>query len=164
MLYVNKDINIRPFLHGGGQERNMRAGTENIYGIVGFGKALEIANDHYEQYSTRIQEIKSYMAKKLKENIKGVTFNGDWNGKSLYTVLNASFPKTGKSDMLLFNLDMAGICVSAGSACNSGANTGSHVIAALNNNPNQIPVRFSFSKYNTKEEVDQAVEKIKELL
>src|SRR5699024_2624557 len=72
MLYVNKDINIRPFLHGGGQERNMRAGTENIYGIVGFGKALEIANDHYEQYSTRIQEIKSYMAKKLQENIKGV--------------------------------------------------------------------------------------------
>ncbi len=164
MLYVNRDIRIKPLLHGGGQERNMRAGTENVYGIVGFGKALELAHAHYKVYSAYIQELKTYMAEQLKENIRGVTFNGDWNGRSLYTVLNVSFPKTEKSEMLLYNLDIAGICVSGGSACSSGASTGSHVIAAINQNSHQVPVRFSFSKNNTQEEIDQVVSRLKELL
>jgi cysteine desulfurase len=163
-LYINDNIKIKPMIYGGGQERNMRAGTENVYGIVGFAKALELADASMEADSVYIQSLKTYMATQLQQQIRGVQFNGDYAGKSLYTVLNASFPKTEKSEMILFNLDMQGICVSGGSACSSGADVGSHVIRALNNNPNLVPVRFSFSKHNTKEEVDTVVAKLKELI
>jgi len=164
VLYINDNIKIKPFILGGGQERNMRAGTENLYGIVGFAKALEIADANMEKESTAIQSLKTYMAGQLKQNIKGVQFNGDYAGKSLYTVLNVSFPKTEKSEMLLFSLDMQGICVSGGSACSSGADVGSHVIRAISNNPNLVPVRFSFSKHSTNEEVDAVVSKLKDLV
>jgi cysteine desulfurase len=164
ILYINDNIKVRPMIHGGGQERNMRAGTENTYGIVGFAKALELADAGMEQDSAYIQSIKTYMIEQLQQQIKGVQFNGDYNGQSLYTVLNVSFPKTEKSEMILFNLDMQGICVSGGSACSSGADVGSHVIRAINNNPNLVPVRFSFCKHNTKEEVDDVIRKLKDLL
>jgi cysteine desulfurase len=164
LLYVNENVKIHPLIHGGGQERNMRAGTENIYGIVGFAKALEIATAEYEQESALIKSIKLYMMEQLKKKIKGVSFNGDPIGRCLYTVLSVSFPKTEKSEMILFNMDINNICASGGSACTSGADQGSHVIRAINNNPNQVTVRFSFSKYNTKEEVDVVVEKLKELI
>ncbi len=164
LLYINENVQIQPYLHGGGQERNMRAGTENVYGIVGFAKALEIATAKHEQESNYINNIKYYLIEQLQKNIIGVSFNGDALGSSNYTVLNVSFPKSENSEMLLMNLDMAGICASGGSACTSGAQQGSHVIRELNNNPNQIPVRFSFSKYNTKEEVDVLVEKLKGLI
>lgn len=164
ILYVNDNIKIKPFILGGGQERNMRAGTENLYGIVGFAKALEIADANMEKESAGIKSLKTYMAGQLEKNIKGVQFNGDCAGKSLYTVLNVSFPKTEKSEMLLLSLDMQGICVSGGSACSSGADVGSHVIRAISNNPNLVPVRFSFSKHNTKEEVDIVISKLKELI
>jgi cysteine desulfurase len=164
MLYVNESVKIKPFLHGGAQERNMRAGTENVYGIVGFAKALELAMAHYEKHQQHILELKMYMAEQLKKNIPGIHFNGDWQGKSLYTVLNVAFPKTAKSEMLLFNLDINGICVSGGSACTSGAEEVSHVINALYPDVDQVPVRFSFSKYNTKEEVDFVINKLKELI
>lgn len=164
MLYINEDIRIKPFIHGGGQERNMRAGTENLYGIIGFGKALELATENYESHRHHIQDIKTYMAGQLKANIENITFNGDWDGRSLYTVLNVSFPKTEKSEMLLFNLDIAGICASGGSACSSGANTGSHVISVISGDAGQVPIRFSFSKDNTKEEVDTVVARLKALL
>jgi len=104
------------------------------------------------------------MYEQLKKQIPGVGFNGDVLGKSLYTVLSVSFPKTYKSEMILFNLDINKICASGGSACTSGAETGSHVIRAINNDPNQITVRFSFSKHNTKEEIDAVVEKLKQLV
>jgi cysteine desulfurase len=104
------------------------------------------------------------MIEQLREKIKGVVFNGDQEGKCLYTVLSAAFPKTEKSEMILFNLDINNICVSGGSACSSGADVGSHVIRAINNNPNLVTVRFSFSKFNTKEEIDVVVEKVKELI
>jgi cysteine desulfurase len=162
ILYVNENVSIKPMINGGGQERNMRAGTENLYGIIGFAKALEIAMERYEQDSAYISDLKQYMADQLKANVPGVDFNGDYNGRCLYTVLNAAFPKTEKSEMILFNLDMAGICVSGGSACSSGANAGSHVINAINNDPNKVPVRFSFSRHNTKAEVDTVVAKVKE--
>ena len=100
----------------------------------------------------------------LQQQIKGVQFNGDYKGQSLYTVLNVSFPKTERSEMILFNLDMQGICVSGGSACSSGADVGSHVIRAINNNPNLVPVRFSFCKHNTREEVDAVIGLIRDLL
>lgn len=128
----------------------MRAGTENLYGIVGFAKALEMATANYEADSAHIGTLKYYMMDELKKNIKGVSFNGDVLDRSLYTVLSVSFPKTEKSEMILFNLDINNICASGGSACTSGADQGSHVIRAINNNPNQVTVRFSFCKHNTK--------------
>ncbi len=151
-------------MHGGSQERNMRAGTENLYGIIGFSKALELATAGYAEDSVAINGVRLYMLEQLKKKLKSVHFNGDPMGSSLYTVLSVSFPKTEKSEMLLFNLDINHICASGGSACTSGAEQGSHVIRAINNNPNQVTVRFSFSKHNTKEEVDAVVDKLKELI
>ncbi len=164
LLYINENVKIKPFVHGGSQERNMRAGTENLYGIVGFAKALELATENYENDSAHIKSLKLYMMEQLKKNIKNTSFNGDPPGKSLYTVLSVSFPKTEKSEMILFNLDINNICASGGSACTSGADQGSHVIRAVNNNPDQVTVRFSFSKYNNKEEADTVVEKLKEMV
>ncbi|MGZ8525369.1 MAG: cysteine desulfurase family protein [Chitinophagaceae bacterium] len=164
ILYINDNVKAKPFIYGGGQERNMRAGTENIYGIVGFAKALELAMTNLEKESAYIQSLKTYMTEQLRKKIKGVSFNGDQEGKCLYTVLSTAFPKTEKSEMILFNLDINNICVSGGSACSSGADQGSHVIRAINNNPNLVTVRFSFSKHNTKEEVDVVVEKLKEMI
>ena len=164
LLYINENVHIKPYIHGGGQERNMRAGTENVYGIVGFAKALELATANHEEESNYIRGVKYYLIEQLKKNIKGLSFNGDPVGMCNYTVLNVSVPKSEKTEMLLFNLDMQGICASGGSACTSGAQQGSHVIRAINTNPNQIPVRFSFSKYNTKEEADTLVKKLKEVI
>lgn len=164
LLYVNDNIKIKPFIFGGGQERNMRAGTENLYGIVGFAKALELAMKNYETESSYIQSLKTYMIGQLRENINGVQFNGDQEGRSLYTVLSTAFPKTEKSEMILFNFDINHICVSGGSACSSGADIGSHVIQVVNNNPSLVTVRFSFSKQNTTAEIDTVVEKLKELI
>ncbi len=164
ILYVNDNIKIKPFIFGGGQERNMRAGTENLYGIIGFAKALELAMANQEHESSYVQSLKTYMIEQLRQHIKGVQFNGDQEGKCLYTVLSAAFPKTEKSEMILFNLDMQGICVSGGSACSSGADQGSHVIRVINNNPNLVTVRFSFSKHNTKVEIDIVISKLKEFI
>ncbi len=166
ILYVNENVSIKPYLNGGSQERNMRAGTENLYGIVGFAKALELATNRFEQDSEHIKSVKLYMAEKLKENFPDVVFNGDTFGNSLYTVLNVSFPHSEKSEMLLFNLDMAGICVSGGSACTSGASSLSHVIKAISegNATDVVPIRFSFCKHNTKAEVDIVIAKLKELV
>ncbi|HNP24089.1 MAG TPA: cysteine desulfurase family protein [Panacibacter sp.] len=164
ILYVNENIKINPFIHGGSQERNMRAGTENLYGIVGFAKALELATAGFEEDRRYINSIRLYMMDELLKHIKDVSFNGDTLGNSLYTVLSVGFPKTEKSEMLLFSLDMNNICASGGSACTSGADAGSHVIRAINNDPNRVTVRFSFSKLNTKEEVDLVVNKLAELV
>ena len=162
ILYVSDELNIKPFIFGGGQERNMRAGTENVYGIVGFAKALEIAMRDYDEVTAYIKGLKTYMKERLVESIPGVGFND--HGDSLYTVLSVCFPKTDKSDFLLMSLDMANICVSGGSACSSGADAGSHVIRALQKADDCTTIRFSFSKYNTKEEVDFVVEKLQHLI
>lgn len=161
ILYVNESVNIKPFFFGGGQERNMRAGTENVYGIVGFAKALEIAMRDYEKTSAYIDDLRHYMTDQLRKNIDGVSFNN--GADSLYTLLSVCFPKTEKSEFLLMNLDINNICTSGGSACSSGADAGSHVMKALNKNDQFATIRFSFSKYNTKEEVDRVIEKLKEL-
>ena len=162
LLYINENIRIQSFIHGGGQERNMRAGTENIYGIVGLSNALEIATNNFEVDKAYMLSLKLYMYEAFKKSIPSISFNGDVLGKSLYTVLNVNFPASEKSEMLLFNLDINHICASGGSACASGAEQGSHVIRAINVDPNQIAVRFSFSKHNTKEEIDWVVAKLKE--
>lgn len=162
-LYINSKIKINPFIYGGAQERNMRGGTENVYGIVGLAKAMEIAYRDIDSHMKSISSLKNYMAEKLKAEIPGILFNGDSLGKSLYTVLNVSFPPSENSEMLLFNLDIAGIACSGGSACSSGTSTGSHVLKNLYPGSDRPAVRFSFSKYNTKEEVDFVVDKLKEL-
>ncbi len=164
ILYINENVKIHPLIHGGGQERNMRAGTENLYGIVGFAKALELCTVNHAADEEHIRGIKLYMMEQLRKKVKGIFFNGDPMGESLYTVLSVSFPKTEKSEMILFNLDIHNVCASGGSACTSGTDQGSHVIRAINNNPNQVTVRFSFSKLNTREEVDKVVEMLQELV
>jgi len=164
IIYISERIKIKPFVHGGGQERNMRAGTENIYGIVGFAKALELATKNYEEDKKYISSLKNYMMQQLQQHINNVSFNGDPGGCSLYTLLSVNFPKTEKSELILFNLDINNICASGGSACTSGANTSSHVISTINPNTECVTVRFSFSKNNTKEEVDTVIEKLKELI
>ncbi|MBY0244670.1 MAG: cysteine desulfurase [Sphingobacteriaceae bacterium] len=164
-LYVNSNIKIEPMIFGGAQERNMRGGTENVYGIVGLAKALEIAYSEMAAHQKHIQTLKDYLKNKLIEVIPGVEFNGETEeNKSLYTVLNVSFPEMEMSDMLLFNLDIQGICASGGSACSSGSNIGSHVLNGIGACPNRPAVRFSFSKYNTIEELDIVVEKLKAIV
>ncbi len=162
ILYVHPSIQIEPLIYGGGQERNMRAGTENVYGIVGFAKALELAMQSYEKDSQYIAGLRSYMKQQLQQAIPNVSFNGP--EESLYTVLSVCFPVSEESDSLLVNLDLEGICVSGGSACSSGASYGSHVINALQKSDTCTTIRFSFSKYNTKEEIDTVVEVVKSKL
>ena len=159
ILYVNDSIQIKPFIFGGAQERNLRAGTENVYGIVGFAKALEIATRDYEKDSQYIKQLRNYMIDGLKKTVPNVSFNSDLED-GLYTVLSVCFPKTENSDFLLMNLDINNICVSGGSACSSGTDIGSHVMEALNKTRIYATIRFSFSKYNTREEVDKVIEKI----
>lgn len=164
-LYINHKNKIHPFIHGGAQERNMRGGTENVYGIVGLAKAMEIAYEGMAEHRKHVESLKAHMIEKLRHTIEGVAFNGvsDQMDSSLYTVLNVCLPASDDNDMLLFNLDIGGVSVSGGSACSSGSNIGSHVLAELNRDQNRGAIRFSFSKYNTLEEVDYAVEKLADL-
>jgi cysteine desulfurase len=164
ILYINEQIKVKPNIHGGTQERNMRAGTENVYGIVGFAKALELATGRIEEERKYINELRNYLADELKKEIPGVEFNGDPFGKSLYTILSVSFQKSEKAEMLLFNLDINHICASGGSACTSGAQQGSHVIRAIYPGSERSTVRFSFSRHNTRKEIDEVVSKLKTLV
>lgn len=165
-LYVKKDKKIHPLIHGGAQERNMRGGTENVIGIIGIAKALEIAYEDMTGHQAHVEAIKKHFIQSLTQEIPGVGFNGlsaDLD-KSLYTVLSVSLPPSeANRGMLLFNLDLEGISASGGSACSSGATVGSHVLRAINHTPERDAVRFSFSRFNTIEEVDYTVGKLKEL-
>jgi cysteine desulfurase len=165
-MYIRKDRKLHPFIHGGAQERNMRGGTENTYGIIGLAKAMEIAYREMDEHMAHIQGLKSRMINLLREQIPGVSFNGDSANlqRSLYTVLSVSLPESEENGMLLFNLDLQGISASGGSACSSGATTGSHVLGALYPESQRGAVRFSFSKYNTEAEVDYAVSKLAEIV
>ncbi|MEN7546529.1 cysteine desulfurase family protein [Rapidithrix thailandica] len=165
-LFVRKDVKIEALIHGGGQERSMRSGTENVPGIIGMAKALEIAHTHMDADQAHIQALKQHMVKHLTEVLPEVAFNGLSASAedSLYTVLNVRLPKTAAADMLLFNLDLEGVAASGGSACSSGASVGSHVIQHLGVPEGSTSVRFSFSKFNTLEEVDYAVEVLKKIL
>ncbi|NEN23130.1 cysteine desulfurase [Cryomorpha ignava] len=158
-LYLSKDVHIEPLIRGGSQERNMRAGTENIYGIVGMAKALEMACADIEGHQKYVQGLKDYMKKQLCEKVRNVTVNG-CEDRSLYTVLNVKLPPTDNASMLLFLMDIDGIACSGGSACSSGSNQGSHVLRALHVDQKSPNVRFSFSRYTTREEIDYAVERL----
>ena len=164
-MYKNKSLKISPMVTGGGQESARRAGTENVIGIIGLAKALEIANTGIEYKIKSIQAIKSYFIQQLGEKIKGTCYNGDISPEGgLYTVLNVSLPPSEKSSTLLFQLDINGVYVSGGSACNSGAQGASHVLKGINHPDNRSVVRFSFSKYTTIQEVDYAIDKLNELI
>ena len=164
-LYVNAKNKIQPFMHGGSQERNMRGGTENVYGIIGLAKALEIAYHDMATHRSHIEGLKKRMMAQLSEQIEGVLFNGDSSNleRSNYTVLNVSFPPAEITDMLLFNLDIANISASGGSACSSGSEVGSHVLEALRVPADRGNVRFSFGKYNTEAEIDYVVQTVADL-
>lgn len=164
-LYVNHNIKIQPMIYGGAQERNMRGGTENTQGIVGLAKALDICYTEMEEHIRHIQGLKNYMKEELEKAIPGISFNGETdNDKSLYTVLNCCFPAHPDAEMMLFNLDIAGIMASGGSACSSGSNQGSHVLRGIGADQTRASVRFSFCKYSTKEEIDYTLEKLKSML
>ena len=160
-IYINPDNSIKPFIDGGGQERNMRGGTENVYGIVGLAKALALATAEMETRAEHIRNTRQQLMDGLREAIDDVQFNGDYEGNSLYTVLSVSFPPSPKNEMLLLNLDISGISASGGSACSSGAEKGSHVLEAIGADPARKSIRFSFSHYNTLEEVGFVVEKLR---
>jgi cysteine desulfurase len=162
-IYINAGVKIGNFIDGGGQERNMRGGTENIGGIVGLAKAFDLACTHMEVYQSKISALRDYFKKSLIQTFEDISFNGWQEGTHLYTVLNVSFPANEKSDLLLLHLDIAGISASGGSACSSGTDTGSHVLRALDPNTNRKSIRFSFSHENTLEEVNYVLEKLKEL-
>lgn len=163
-LYVNKSLKISSMIEGGTQERGLRAGTENLAGIAGIAKALEMANSDMDNHINEIQNLKKYMKSELEKAIPNIHFNGETDeGKSLYTVLSVMFPKFDKQEMLLFMLDLEGVAISGGSACTAGANLGSHVLRGICADTTRSTVRFSFSRYTTKPEIDFAVEKAKKI-
>ena len=157
-LYMRSGAELKPMILGGSQERNMRGGTENIAGIVGLAKAMELAYSHLKDHQDHVSGLKEHMRRRLIDSIPGVAFNGDTSTEALYTVLNVRFPDDGKAEMLIYNLDIEGIACSGGSACSSGSNKGSHVLAALYPDVTGANIRFSFSRYTTREEVDRTVD------
>jgi cysteine desulfurase len=151
-------------IHGGAQERGLRGGTENTAGIVGLAKAMELAYEDVKEHQMHVQGLKTFMINALRAKIEGVSFHGDIDPeKSLYTVLNVCLPPSSKSGLLLFTLDLKGIACSGGSACSSGAAIGSHVLSGIKSDPKRPNVRFSFSRYTTKEEIEYAVSNLCEL-
>jgi len=164
-IYINKSIKANPDITGGGQERGLRGGTENLYGIVGLAKALEICYRDLEEHKTHVGALKQWMAAELETNVPGIIFNGNSkSADSLYTVLNVTFPENQNADMLLFLLDIEGVACSGGSACSSGATKGSHVLEAIGAlRPGHASLRFSFSRFTTSDEVQFALTKVKEL-
>jgi len=162
--YIKRGFGIQPILHGGEQERGARAGTENVQSILGMEKALEISCANMQEESAYIQHLKNYFIEELKQNIKGIEFNGASESESSYTILNVRFPKD--YTMLLFNLDLKGIAVSGGSACQSGSNMGSHVLHAIlpEKEAEKTSVRFSFNKFNTREEIDYVIQTLIKLI
>jgi cysteine desulfurase len=165
-LYAKSGTKFSPLMHGGAQERNQRGGTENVYGMVGIAKALSLAYQEMAAHETHIKDLKTYFIQGLQDNFPGIEFNGlsaDLE-KSLYTVINVRFPQIQDGDMLLFKLDIEKISASGGSACSSGTSVGSHVLTALNPNAEGAAVRFSFSKNNTKAEIDRVIEVLRKII
>jgi cysteine desulfurase len=163
-IYVNKDNIVQPLIDGGGQERNMRGGTENVYGIVGTAAALQYMSSAMEVEIAHIRNLRETFRARLTEEFEDIEFNGDIDGNASYTVLSVSFPASERSDMLLLSLDIAGISASGGSACSSGAESKSHVLEAIGAEPSRKTIRFSFSSMNTMDEIHYTIDKLKELI
>ncbi|MFO7723295.1 MAG: cysteine desulfurase family protein [Bacteroidales bacterium] len=157
LLFVSGDNVIKPLILGGGQERNMRSGTENIIGIAGMVKALEIAHRDAEAVQIGIGKLRNRMISGIRELVPEALILTDPE-HSLHTILNVGFPVERMGEMLVYRFDMAGIAVSGGSACASGVNNPSHVLLALGASPEREHVRFSFSRINTEEEVEHCLD------
>jgi cysteine desulfurase len=154
-LALRQDIKIPAYIYGGSQERNMRGGTENLMSIVGMAEAFEISITELDTNRKHIEGLKNRLKELIVAGIPGVGFNGrSAESDSMYTILNVSFPESESGEMLLFNLDINGVAASGGSACSSGSEIGSHVLRGIGANPARASVRFSFSKFNTMEEVE----------
>ena len=163
-LYVNKKTRVNPLIHGGSQERGLRGGTENIAGIVGLAKAIELAYTNLEEHQQHVWGLKKYMIERLQVIFPDVAFHGETSyEKALYTVLNVSLPATTKAGLLLFTLDLKGVAVSGGSACTSGAAKGSHVLEGIAADMSRPNARFSFSRFTTKAEIDYALQQLQEV-
>jgi len=162
-MFIRSGKAFLPFLQGGAQERNMRAGTENVQGIMGMAKALEMVHAEMDAVHRKIMEIRNFLLNCLPEEIPGIVFNGDAHGCTLHSILNISLPQDIAADLLLPRLDMAGICVSTGSACSSGSNKPSHVLTALGIDQKIPNLRISFSRYNTLDEAARLVGVLKEI-
>ena len=158
-IYINNDNMIKPMFYGGDQERGLRSGTENIYGIAGMAKAFSLALEQMEERHDKVNSLRSYFVNRLHSELEDIQFNSTEDG--LYHILSVSFPGTAKSEMLMMNLDIAGIAASSGSACSSGVENDSHVLEAIGHDPTRKTVRFSFSHFNTREEVDFVMDKLK---
>ncbi len=164
MLYMSKSVKVQGMIHGGGQERGLRAGTENVAGIVGMAKAIELAYTNFEKDKAYILSLKNYLIQKIQTVIPDVEFNGTVEeDRSLYTVLSLSLPPHSSGSLLLFQLDMQKIYVSGGSACSSGASAGSHVLDAMGKSAQRLPLRASFSIFNTREDIDKLVVALQKL-
>ena len=163
-LYVNKKTRVNPLIHGGSQERGLRGGTENIAGVVGLAKAIELAYTDLEAHQTHVWGLKSYMMSRLQAIFEDVQFYGETSyEKALYTVLNVCLPATSKAGLLLFTLDLKGVAVSGGSACTSGATKGSHVLEGIGADMTRPNARFSFSRFTTRDEIDYALKQLQEV-
>lgn len=163
-LYIRKGLKLRSFVHGGAQERKRRAGTENVTGIVGLGKAVEIAFDTMKERTAKEMEVRDYAIKRLLAEVPYCRLNGDAK-KRLPNNINISFQFI-EGESLLIMLDMAGICASSGSACTSGSLDPSHVLLAIGL-PHEIAhgsLRMTLGEETTKEDMDYVVEKIKEIV
>lgn len=163
-LYVKNGIKFRKLIAGGHQEKDKRAGTENVAGIVGMGKAIEIATNNIAGHNEKIQKLRDYYISEIKEKIPNIKINGDLE-KRLPGNANISFESI-KGDSLLFNLDLKEICASSGSACSSGSIDPSHVLKAIKTPENFLnnSLRISIGKYNTKEEVDYLIKNLIEVV
>lgn len=164
--YIKQSTGFHPQITGGGQERGLRSGTENVYGVAGMAKAFEMAIRDMDKHKSHIEELKRYTIKKLEANIPGVEFNGfsDDFDKSLYTVLSICLPFS--DNLIGFEMELQGIAVSQGSACSSGAAQVSPVLeSVLEEGKSSVcsPMRISFSIYNTKDEVDVLVDALKNI-
>jgi cysteine desulfurase len=162
-LYINNKIKINSLIKGGGQERNLRGGTENTYSIVGMAKAFELSYKNLENHENHLIKIKRYMISELKKNFSNIIFNGlsEYFDLSLNSILSVSFPKNSISDFIIINLDILGVACSGGSACSSGSIKKSHVLKELNEKKDRSTIRFSFSRFNKIEEVDYVINCLK---
>jgi len=161
-IYINGDNIIKPLLYGGSQERNMRAGTENTYGIAGIGKAFDLSVLEMEKRAESVSTLRHTFSQKVKALDDSIKIISPEDGHR--HILSVGFPKTSKSDLLKFNLDIAGISASSGSACSSGVESSSHVMNAIGLANDYNAVRFSFSHLNTLEEVNYTIEKLSSMI
>jgi len=167
--FIRKNTGIKPLISGGSQERGYRAGTESVHNIIGLEVAFDLAYNNLEDEKKYVSGLKKYFIENIRKSLPAVSFNG-WSGdldKSTYTMVNLSLPTSQeKAKVILFHLDMKGIACSKGSACQSGSDAGSHVLNEIlcEEDLKKPSLRFSFSIYNTKEELDYTIAVLKEFL